>query len=991
MMGRHDVLARSIALGLALSLSACGGGGGGNGNVQPSSVTPAATSLSSTQASTSATTPSPTPAPSPAATPSPTPSPSATITVAQVNAELRLQLDPEHVPAAWASDGASTSVQGQGVKVGIIDTGVQADNPALVGRISWFKDYVDTSNATATDPSGHGTVVAEILGGTANGDGPIGDPFYGGVAPQSSLYVARVGDANASFNMSLVPQAYTDLLNQGVRLFNNSYNVEQPITSQGTGSGSLVAQEQAYFQPAVNAGGLLVWAAGNSGNSQPDVEPGLPYLEPSLQKGWLAVVNVIINAQGQVVGLDNGAEPSNACGVAAPWCLAAPGNLTFSPVTGTSFSSGAGEGTSFAAPIVTGIAALVWQRFPYFTGNNVQETLLGTATSLGDSSLYGYGLVNAAAAVNGPGALNWGVFDVTIPSGGSGTFSNAMSGTGTLQLDGNGSLVLTGNDSFGGITVNGGSLTMSGTDTFSGDVVVNGGSLVSSRSLTASTIDVAQGASLFATGIIVGNIANAGVLNGAPSSSSPASLQLQGSYTASSTANTVVQMGLPIKVSGQAALGGSTVTVISTTASEAAGLLLQAVGGVVGQFGSLVVQGSVFSSGTLSYTPTEVNVVLSNPSVAGTAQTVMPNVATTQQTAQHIQAALNQTYSPGATGASANPAFAKAEGQFLSVTSIPQAETSINSLSGQILVSSQALTFEQGDIINRALADRLADVDDAPGQRGAWLQATGAGGDVGQTGYATGKYSGGGSVGGYDVAVGDSVTAGIAVNWNRLGADYDLQAGSSSSRTVGGTLYGRYDVGSAYVTASAGEDWITSNTSRWAVLGDSSEAIASVRKDHLTSLYGEAGYAVRSTQWSITPFASLGLQSLDRGRIAEQGAGGYGIVAPSSTFNQSKAQLGTRVSYRWNWKGGQTTLQAYALYQRVMSGSDLSFPAAYAGAPAAGFQLDGVNSPRRSGWVGVGVNTQLARGWSWYVNLNGQFTGERTHAAMVGAGLRLHF
>jgi uncharacterized protein with beta-barrel porin domain len=991
-MGRNNVLAFSVALALTGSLSACGGGGGSNGNVQPSTTT--ATTVSPASSVTSTTTPSPAPSSTvtSSTTPTPTPSPAATITAAQVEAELRLQLDPENVPQAWASGGSAASVQGQGVKVGILDTGVQAGNPALTGRISWFQDYVDPSNTTPTDPVGHGTVVAEILGGAANSDGPIGYPFYGGVAPQASLYVARVGDASGSFNLSLVPQAYTDLLNQGVRLFNNSYSVAESITSQATGAGSLVAQEQTYFQPAVNAGSLLVWAAGNSGNSQPNVEPGLPYLEPSLQKGWLAVVNVIINASGQVTGLDNGAEPSNACGVAAQWCLAAPGNLTFSPVTGTSFSTGAGEGTSFSAPIVTGIAALVWQRFPYFTGNNVQETLLGTATSLGDPSLYGYGLVNAAAAVNGPGALNWGVFDVTIPSGESGTFSNAMSGSGTLQLDGSGSLTLTGTDSFGGITVNGGSLTITGADTFSGDVAINGGSFITSNALTAPTITVAQGASLFASGMVAGNVSNAGTLNSVPASNSSA-LQIQGNYSASSSANTVMQLGSPIKISGQASLNSSTVTVISTSASEMAGMVLQAVGGVTGQFGSLVVQGSVFSSGTLSYTSTEVNVTLSNPQVSGVAATMMPDTATTQQTAQHIQTALNQTYSPSSATASASggSAFVQAEGQFLSVTSIPQAEASIDSLSGQLLVSSQALTFEQADIVSRSIADRLAGVDDAPEQHGVWLQATGANGDIGQSGYATGKYSGGGSVAGYDMAAGDDATLGVGADWSRLGLNEDLQAGSGSSRAFGAMLYGRYDIGQAYISARAGEDWISSTTSRWAMLGASDEAIASVRSDRLTSLYGETGYVMHASDWTVTPFVSASFGSLDRGRIVEQGAGGYGITALEDTFDQTDGQLGARLAHQWNWSGGQTTLQAYALYQRVLGGSNLGFTAAYAGAPTATFQLEGVNSPRNSGWAGVEVSTRLANRWSWFADLSGEFTGGRTDAVMISAGARLRF
>jgi uncharacterized protein with beta-barrel porin domain len=963
-MGRNNVLAFSVALALTGSLSACGGGGG-NGNVQSPSAT--STTVSPASSLTSPTpTPSPASSPSTTPTPTPTPAPAATISLAQVAAELRLQLDPENVPTAWASGGSATSVQGQGVKVGILDTGVQADNPALSGRISWFKDYVDTANTTPTDPMGHGTVVAEILGGTANASGPVNDPFYGGVAPQSSLYVARVGDASGSFNMSLIPQAYTDLLNQGVRLFNNSYSIEQSITAQTTGAGSLVAQEQAYFQPAVNAGGLLVWAAGNDGNSQPNVEPGLPYLEPSLQKGWLTVVNVIINASGQVVGLDNGAEPSNACGVAAQWCLAAPGNLTFSPVTGTSFSTGAGEGTSFSAPIVTGIAALVWQRFPYFTGN-------------------------AAAAVNGPGALNWGVFDVTIPSGDSGTFSNNMSGTGTLQLDGSGSLTLTGTDSFGGITVNGGSLTITGADSFSGDISVNGGSFVTSNSLTAASVTIAQGATLFASGVLAGAVSNAGTLNSVPSSSSSA-LQIQGSYSAASSANTVVQLGSPIKISGQASLNSSTVTVISTSASEMEGMVLQAVGGVTGQFGNLVVQGSVFSSGSLSYTSTEVNVMLYGPQVAGVAATAMPDTATTQQTAQHIQTALNQTYSPSAVAAaSGNAEFLHAEGQFLDVTSIPQAEVSINSLSGQLLVSSQALTLEQGDIVSHSIADRLAALDDAPGEHGVWLQGTGASGDIGQSGYATGKYSGGGSVAGYDMAIGDGATLGVGADWNRLGANYDLQAGSSSSRAFGAMLYGRYDMGQAYISGRAGEDWISSTTSRWAILGANNDAIASVRKDRLTSLYGEIGYAMRASDWTVTPFVSASFEDLERGRIAEQGAGGFGITAPGMGFDQTSGQLGARIAHQWNWQGGQTALQGYVLHQRVLSGSNLGFTAAYAGAPAASFQLEGVNSPRNSGWAGVELSTQFANRWSWFVDLSGEFTGGRTDAGMVSAGARLRF
>ena len=90
---------------------------------------------------------------------------------------LRAQLDPENVPLAWVNAQSLTGNQGQGVKVGVLDSGAQADNPALINRISWFKDYVDSSNTTPKETDGHGTMMAEIIGGTANANGSGGNPF----------------------------------------------------------------------------------------------------------------------------------------------------------------------------------------------------------------------------------------------------------------------------------------------------------------------------------------------------------------------------------------------------------------------------------------------------------------------------------------------------------------------------------------------------------------------------------------------------------------------------------------------------------------------------------------------------------------------------------------------------------------------------------------------------------------------------------------------
>jgi outer membrane autotransporter protein len=384
-------------------------------------------------------------------------------------------------------------------------------------------------------------------------------------------------------------------------------------------------------------------------------------------------------------------------------------------------------------------------------------------------------------------------------------------------------------------------------------------------------------------------------------------------------------------------------------------------------------------------------VSVTEDSVAAVAEAKMPAVATTQQTAQHLQTALQQANSWKASDPSSHQAFLDAVDDFYRVSSIPEAAASINSLSGQLLASSQALTFEQAGIVNRTVADRLVEVGDGDSLQGAWFQDTGASGDITRSGYATGSYSGGGSVAGYDMKLAENLTLGVGLDWNHLGSSYNLQGGNSTSRSAGAMLYAKYTADNLYVSGRIGEDWIHSDTSRWGVLGIDPEAIASSRNDTMTSAYLETGYDVKSDAWTTTPFVSAGDEHLDRGAIAEQGAGGFGIAAPSEDFNQSYAQIGARLAYRWTLSTGQISLKGFALYQRVLGGQNFGFTAAYAGAPSATFELEGVNSPRNSGWVGAGLNAVMGNHWSWFANLDGQIAGGGTKATVLSAGAQYRF
>ena len=97
------------------------------------------------------------------------------------------------------------------------------------------------------------------------------------------------------------------------------------------------------------------------------------------------------------------------------YCLAAPGDVIVLDKDTTSTTTNSKyyvvEGTSFAAPEVSGAAALVWQAFPYFNNDMVRQTLLSTATDLGApgvDAVFGWGALGVGKAVKGPANFAFG-------------------------------------------------------------------------------------------------------------------------------------------------------------------------------------------------------------------------------------------------------------------------------------------------------------------------------------------------------------------------------------------------------------------------------------------------------------------------------------------------------------------------------------------------------------------------------------------------------
>lgn len=290
------------------------------------------------------------------------------------------------VPSVWSAFG----LRGAGVRIGTIDTGVNASNPDLAGKVVAWHDFVG-SGATPYDDNGHGTHTAGTMVGGRAGGAPIG------VAPDAGLVVAKAIGANGSGSGSALLAAAEWMTNPD----GDPATADQPAVINN--SWSAPNANDTWFRPMVRRwlelGIVPVFAAGNTGPAAGSVGSPAGYPE-ALAVGALDTDGTVpsFSARGPVVWQDpDGTGPAAGTVLAKP-DLVAPGVGIVSSV-GTGYL--AYTGTSMAAPHVSGVAALVAQANPALHGGAIEDLLRATAVPLGaagaDSA--GRGRVDALRAV----------------------------------------------------------------------------------------------------------------------------------------------------------------------------------------------------------------------------------------------------------------------------------------------------------------------------------------------------------------------------------------------------------------------------------------------------------------------------------------------------------------------------------------------------------------------------------------------------------------
>jgi subtilisin family serine protease len=262
-------------------------------------------------------------------------------------------------PAAWdITTGASETI------VAVIDTGVQANHPDLKGRVLAGWNFVG-NNANAEDDGDHGTPASGII--AAAGNNGVG---VAGMCWKCRILPVKVLNSSGGGTWSNISAGIIWAANNGASVINLSLG--------GASSSSALRDAIDY---AVAKDIVVVAAAGNNGSTSkfyPAAYPG--------------VISVAATTSSD--GIYNFSNRGSWVRIAAPGC-------THSSSIGSTWRSFCG--TSAAAPVVAGIAALVRSRAPHASKSQVENALLSTTVAIG--TVIGGGRVDALGSLHAAAPL----------------------------------------------------------------------------------------------------------------------------------------------------------------------------------------------------------------------------------------------------------------------------------------------------------------------------------------------------------------------------------------------------------------------------------------------------------------------------------------------------------------------------------------------------------------------------------------------------------
>ncbi|MEG3123074.1 S8 family peptidase [Sphingomonas sp. GB1N7] len=312
---------------------------------------------------------------------------------------------------------------GAGIRVGIIDSGIDAGSPEFAGRISTASTNVAGGTGT-DDESGHGTAVAFTIAGTGV------NVNAQGVAFNASLIVLRTDTPGTcaatdgcSFADSAIARGIDAATTGGARVINLSLGGSSP-------NSSVVSA----INRATAAGVIIVISAGNDAAADPDLFAQIA--------SNTAVSRGLVIIAGSVGTSNTISSFSNLAGNFANYYLAAVGESVRAPCENVNVCLW--RGTSLSAPQISGAVALLAQAFPNLTSSQIVSILYSSARDAGTAgvdSTYGRGILDLTRAFQPLGTTSvaggTGAISLTSNATLSAPMGDAAQGAlGTVILDG---------------------------------------------------------------------------------------------------------------------------------------------------------------------------------------------------------------------------------------------------------------------------------------------------------------------------------------------------------------------------------------------------------------------------------------------------------------------------------------------------------------------------------------------------------------------------
>ncbi|QZY55144.1 S8 family peptidase [Crassaminicella profunda] len=279
---------------------------------------------------------------------------------------------------------------GKGVGIAVLDTGVYPHDDLVkpTNRIIAFKDIVN-NKSYPYDDDGHGTHVAGIAAGSG-----YANKKYMGIAPEANIIGVKVLDETGSGSTSDILAGLQWVIDN-----KDKYNIK--IVNMSLGAPA----EKSYREDplakgaaeAARQGLTVITAAGNSGpNPRTITSPGI---SPSVITVGAVDDNRTTSYEDDFIANFSSRGPTTG-GVSKP-NIVAPGVDIMSLSNKGHSSYVSHSGTSMATPMVSGTAALLYQKEPNISPAEVQSKLTGTAINIGDS-IYaeGAGILNIGGALD---------------------------------------------------------------------------------------------------------------------------------------------------------------------------------------------------------------------------------------------------------------------------------------------------------------------------------------------------------------------------------------------------------------------------------------------------------------------------------------------------------------------------------------------------------------------------------------------------------------